>query len=403
MASVEGHCSTAPGAVSQVKPLDARPGDVKFSKWNNGRAATAEHASGPLHFHPTVTGILRTFLALAVALSHVPDTRMKIQLGVIAVMLFYFLSGNVMCRAYEKFRATSPRPLRSFYVDRFLRIWPAYTVAILLMVVLVLLFRSQILSFAVPEVGLRSIVKNLNLFCMNDNGLCKVPSRIIHTSWSLGSEIHFYVLLPLLVAVPFAAFTAAALASMGFHLYALLSMDPHSAHYWSYGSTWGTLFVFCMGICYARRDDARYRNLLGAIIAFQVACIITVYPMLHPQAFGNLFIMEMWLGVVLAAPLVFAAERAQGIPARVDHLIGSLSYPIFVLQVFAMGVADVLLGMKYPSRTWMVVFLVSLVATAALVAWLVERPAGRLRHRLMARPGGGADSAAVPAASMTRR
>lgn len=343
-----------------------------------------------------MTGILRTFLALSVALSHVPNLGMKMQLGVIAVMLFYFLSGNVMYRAYAKFQATSPRPVRSFYLDRFLRIWPAYAVAILLMVALIVLFRNQILSFPVPEVNARSILKNLNLFCINDNGLCRVPSRIIHTSWSLGSEIHFYLLLPLLVTVRFVPFALCTLASLGFHLYALLGMDPHAAHYWAYGSTYGTLFVFCMGICYARRQDVRYRNLLSAIVAFEIACAVVVFPMAHPQAYGNFFIQEMWLGTLIAAPLVFAAEQAKAIPARVDHMIGSLSYPIFVCQVLAMGVADVILGGSYPSRTWMVVFLAVLAAVSIAIAYLVERPVGQLRHRLLARPKNTAAASAVP-------
>ncbi len=338
-----------------------------------------------------MTGILRTFLALAVALSHVPGIGMKFQLGVVAVMLFYFLSGTVMYRAYEKFRQSSAHPVRSFYIDRFFRIWPAFAAAIFLMVALLRSFKTQILTFPKPDVGTWSIVQNFNLFCMNDNGVCKVP-RIIHTSWSLGSEIHFYLALPALIAMPFLLFALCTVASLGWHLFALLSMGPHVAHYWAYGSSYGTLFVFCMGICYARREDARYRTLLAAIVALEMVCVLVIYPLMTPQAYGNFFIQEMWLGVVIACPLVFAAEKASVIPARLDHLIGSLSYPIFVCQVFAMGAADVIVGMKYPSRRWMVVFLVALGVTSAAVTYLVERPMGKLRHRLMRRR-----PAAIPA------
>lgn len=341
-----------------------------------------------------MTGILRTFLALAVALSHVPGVGMKFQLGVVAVMLFYFLSGNVMYRAYEKFRQTSDHPIRSFYLDRFLRIWPAFAAAIFLMVALVRSFKNQILTFPKPDVSSWAIVQNFNLVCMNDNGVCKLP-RIIHTSWSLGSEIHFYLLLPALIAMPFVLFALCTVASLSWHLYALLSMGPHVAHYWAYGSSYGTLFVFCMGVCYARREDARYRNLLTAIIALEAACVLVIYPLMTPQAYGNFFIQEMWLGVIIAAPLVFAAEKAKVIPAKLDHWIGSLSYPIFVAQVFAMGVADVVIGMKYPSRRWMVVFLVALVGTAIGVTYLVERPMGKLRHRLM-RPKRATEPVATP-------
>ena len=353
-----------------------------------------------------MTGTLRTFLALGVALSHVPGLGMKFQLGVIAVMLFYFLSGNVMYRAYQGFRAKAAQPVLRFFIDRFLRIVPAFAVAILAMVALVRSFKTHIVTFPRPDVGTQAILSNFNLLCMNDNGICKVP-RIIHSSWSLGSEIHFYLLLPLLIAMPFFAFAACVAASLGWHLYALLTMEPHAAHYWAYGTSYGTLFVFCMGICYARRDDVRYRTLLACIVAFELACVVIFFPLLRP--YGNFYIQEMWLGVVIAAPLVFAAEKAKGvIPAAWDRRIGALSYPIFLTHVLSMGIADVVVGMQYPSRRWMVCFLGALFVISAGMAYFVERPISALRHKLFNRLSGReaamteaalAEGAAVPQAA----
>ena len=69
-------------------------------------------------------GSLRFVLAYLVFLTHFPSSGLKLSLGITAVIIFYFISGYLMMKSYLRFKAFSASPIKSFYVDRCIKIFP---------------------------------------------------------------------------------------------------------------------------------------------------------------------------------------------------------------------------------------------------------------------------------------
>jgi peptidoglycan/LPS O-acetylase OafA/YrhL len=323
-------------------------------------------------------GTLRTILAIMVALSHLPNTGMTINTGVIAVVFFYFLSGTLMAVSYEKFRAYDHYPALTFWVDRVLRLWPAFAAALFTTVLVVRLGGVHIVSWPVPTVTGHNIIQNLYLFRLNGLVHGSIPN-IIWSAWSLGTEVQFYAVTPILLVMPFPVVAAVTMASLGFQVYSYYHYLPDLAGYWSYRTSCGTLYIYCMGISFARRADNRYAALLGSVIALQVSLMLLVYPIFRPFTVPS--IMEVFLGTIAVVPIVnFAITFKHGGWDKWDRRIGNLSYPIFLTHILGMYVADIVISEKNTSKEWVLLAMISCFILSIIMYWLVEIPADKMRY-----------------------
>lgn len=94
------------------------------------------------------------------------------------------LSGYWVTRQYDRKYSREPRPIRSFYIARFLRLWPAYVIALLLTVLmrnLLGLGNDPVWPVALPLLGIASHSHD--------------PLGV---SWSLDIEMQFYLIAPVL-------------------------------------------------------------------------------------------------------------------------------------------------------------------------------------------------------------
>ncbi|HMA49908.1 MAG TPA: acyltransferase, partial [Magnetospirillaceae bacterium] len=283
-------------------------------------------------------GLLRTTLSLFVFLSHMPKLGIGFSIGSFSVTLFYFISGFLISRSYENFRAKSSVPALGFYLDRLVRIYPGYAVAVLATIVLIKIGRSDFYSIGAifPPPELTGHVLRWNAYLLRLN--MDIPA-IDGPTWSLAAEMQFYLVLPLLAVLPFPLFAAVVAASMGVQQYAYHALPPGDADWLAYRSLYGMMFVFCMGICLARRGDKRFAWLLAAAVVAQLVLLAIVYPMTKP--FANSALMAIALAVLVAVPLVDFALRS-GPPwlKPIDRFVGDLCYPIFLVHFPAMYCAD---------------------------------------------------------------
>ncbi len=124
-------------------------------------------------------GILRVVLASLVVLSHTSG----VKLGGVAVIAFFVLSGYWVTRQYDLKYRLETSPLRTFYLSRFLRLYPAYVVAL-------------VLAFAVRKgFGLPydpDWPQALPLL-----GVATHSHDLLGVSWSLDLEMQFYLIAPL--------------------------------------------------------------------------------------------------------------------------------------------------------------------------------------------------------------
>jgi peptidoglycan/LPS O-acetylase OafA/YrhL len=112
--------------------------------------------------------------------------------GFLGVALFFFISGFVLMLPYAQARlaGTAPPPLRHFAARRFRKIVPSYALAIALM--LLLGFQTY------PTFGAGAKDVLVHLLFVHD-WFAATNTSIDGVMWSLGVEIQFYVLFPLLV------------------------------------------------------------------------------------------------------------------------------------------------------------------------------------------------------------
>ncbi len=126
----------------------------------------------------------------------IPYTAISLQpvaeAGFLGVALFFFISGFVLMLPYAQAHlAGTPRPtLRHFFGRRFLKIVPSYALAIAIMIGL------GVQTYATFADGAKDVA--FHVLFIHD-WFAATNASIDGVMWSLGVEIQFYVLFPLLV------------------------------------------------------------------------------------------------------------------------------------------------------------------------------------------------------------
>jgi peptidoglycan/LPS O-acetylase OafA/YrhL len=134
-------------------------------------------------------GTFRFILALLVALSHIRGNQFPENYGAQAVFAFYFLSGWLMAMSYERFSTISRSPARTFFVDRAIRLWPSYILALIMALAVAL--------YGGASINAGKLFSELWIF---PNAYFRFFGELpyVTPAWSLGVEVHFYLLVPLL-------------------------------------------------------------------------------------------------------------------------------------------------------------------------------------------------------------
>jgi peptidoglycan/LPS O-acetylase OafA/YrhL len=303
---------------------------------------------------------------------------MTFNIGVVAVAFFYFLSGMLMSHSYEKFRRYDRFPALTFWADRAVRIWPSFAAAVLMTVLAVKLVGPHIVSWPVPIITGSNITKNLFVVTLNGLVIGHIPN-IVWSAWSLGTEFQFYIFTPLLLILPFPGIFLVVVASILFQIHSYYLTDISMAEYWSFRTSYGTLYIYCMGICFARRANPRYGALLGLIVASQLFLLLLVYPLFRPFFVPTM--IEVTIGTLIVVPIVsFAVNFKNKLWDVWDHRIGSLSYPIFLCHLLGMYLADYMVPEGAVSQMWVVYCIVFCLILSVAMYWLVEVPAEKLRY-----------------------
>lgn len=300
-------------------------------------------------------GVMRFLLAILVLLSHTTGGGFSFNPGVVSVIVFYFTSGYLMQRSYRRFIEHSGTPIRAFYADRILKLFPQYAVVVLASFGAIACFGpAQHVLFLNQEPSLTKIALNLALLPANYvfppltiEGI--LPHPIIPPAWSLASEFHFYLLLPLIFLLPQKRFALLAFAALAIQTSALFfGSGPFNSDNFGYRFIFGVLTFFLAGCAHARSaSEPFYRRLLQAVWVIYALMLSVVAPTFG--LFKHQFALEVLLGAVLAWPLVAAALRAQVSEPwlkALDNRLGRLAYPIFISHFLAFYLGEKWLGFQ---------------------------------------------------------
>lgn len=301
-------------------------------------------------------GFFRFFLASLVLASHMNITIFSLNPGVVAVVVFYLLAGQVVCRLWQR-QADLAFGLRVrwFYRDRLWRILPMYGF-VLVVACMAWSMGAESYFISAPP-GHREWLNNLLIVPLNYymfNGADTFT--LLPPAWSLAAELQFYILVPFLLLRRWRV----ALAWLASLVVFLLAQSPAlNTDVFGYRLLAGVGFVFIAGYWLETRTALRQMSLyhitllvLWLGIGLYVAMLV-MYPT-GRQPYN----LEVSLGFFIGLPAVVLLSRwkPKGRLNRAQRLAGVLSYGVFLahfpviwllelwLPVFSDSVVAVLLG-----------------------------------------------------------
>jgi peptidoglycan/LPS O-acetylase OafA/YrhL len=334
-------------------------------------------------------GALRLYLAASVVAGHMwhyleiaPVATWFGEVGVtasVAVACFFILAGFVADQQIERyFWRNGTVDAIGYYRDRLLRIYPTYLLIIILAAPIYFLcakhaVRIDGLGSFLTFFAINLMPPVLNLSLM-DSGT-GFEYAVSPVSWSLGVELVFYVLAPLLIVVQRKYRTLALLGvAVLLALEPLLRLRPELT---SYVDPLFNLKYFCLGIAAHRvyRAMPRYIDFgLGGAVTGVAAVMLAGHATqpLMTTLFGlgtNLVFVGFTAIIVVSAVLVKTNA--------LDLFLGHISYPLFLLHVPVMWFVRSNLAMS-PEYQYRIVFALSFAASAAIYV-LFDRWINRVR------------------------
>lgn len=293
-------------------------------------------------------GAFRLLLAYAVLASHIS----ALDIGRLAVLLFFFLSGYWIANIWEtKFAASDTG---RFYLSRYLRIVPLFLI--------VTLAAAWIRNAALGPT-------NFTLLGLGVTG--NDPTTV---SWSLDVELQFYLLAPLLLLAlrRWTVLTlgcAVSLVALGLWAHQTL----HAVTVLKF------LPPFLLGaLTYAKRWTPSERMAHLSLAAFAGATAISAATLMlfktQPHPWDRDVYGMLWMLPLL--PYVARSLTVRG-PA-IDRDLGNLSFPLYLIHPAVIYVV----GQHMHGSLAKVVIVAGATAVAAGVYYLIDRPLDRWRVKL---------------------
>lgn len=312
-------------------------------------------------------GTFRTILAALVVLQHFSPARL---VGSMAVFAFFTLSGFLMTMLMDTTYRGRPE---AFALNRFLRLYPHYWLAMAITAVLLLAG----VAGSHPFIGLPDSVGGWAAALLYVNYWQTSP-QLLPTAWAVTNEIVFYVLIGLGLSKTPGRTLLWFLVSL---VYSVLAADyaPKNADL-NYFLPSAASLPFALGaLAYHARGliDRRWAPVFAAVSALVIAATMVYVSSGRGYAAGR--------ATVLAATAVFAvsmyeiAKAYQGtVIQKIDDLIGDLSYPIYLIHFTAAMVAQLWMP-RERSYTFAIVVLIVSIDMAIIMNAVINPWINRLR------------------------
>lgn len=319
-------------------------------------------------------GFYRFILAICVAISHIKINFdfYGYNLGVIAVVSFFLISGFVMTSLIEKYYK-SPSSILHFYLDRALRIYPQYIFYFILGTITIYLLKIN--TFYQNDITFNKWLLNIPIFPLNYYMFGIENSMVIPQAWSLGLEMTFYLAIPLIHRY-FNLLSITVLLILSLIVFLLAYATLLNTDWFGYRFIPGTLFIFIVGALFYQKERS---YLIYQIIIFFGSGILLVWAYNNPHLYQAHYNKEVLLGLLIGIPLVKILTKFQY--SKIDEFFGSLSYGIFLNHFIALWIVDYIIEINNLN-----VHFCAIISISALLAYisyiLVELPALTWRRTL---------------------
>jgi peptidoglycan/LPS O-acetylase OafA/YrhL len=316
-------------------------------------------------------GTLRFFLAFLVAISH-------LWIGMIhgpaayAVWCFFVLSGFLMTFVLINKYGSTYDGLKSFAINRFLRIYPMYFIAAIF---------GALLIF-------QSIKYNLNLEQLNPqfkfpqspgdwgNNIFLLPlfggsSLLVPVSGALAVEVMAYILMPLLAFSKRAAWLGLVLA-LGLNFHNGIYIENFLIRYSSFFTAY---LAFSLGslICHYRAVLAKYSFPMTSYCVWVLHGCIWIFFDPWPWTYG------LYFSLILSGWLIVSLHQKKS--NSLDNFLGDLSYPIYLFHTLSGGFVAFFLGFERNLFFFIISFLLTLIISIFLIIFL-DQPIQSFRNNM---------------------
>ena len=346
-------------------------------------------------------GLIRLFLALVVAADHWwvinlvpksigPDDAYKFGFNAgYAVMFFYVISGFLITYTLQRNYRLNATGISAFYRNRFVRIFSLYWPLVLLTFVLV------------PDMWTRFVhadawdkFTGIFLFGMDWRlSFASYPDPHfdaaiggLHQAWTLGAELTFYVLAPLLMR-SWKIGAALLIGSFALRAYFVWKLGPDIHDIWTYHFVGTSFGFFMMGhlVClFGRYLKSRVIGVYLVITSFSFMGFAGPY--------ANFDTVRFWVSAVLFAlslPGLFDATK----DIRWMNWAGNLSYPVYLVHTAVLIlIAPAVFDFAFPVEAMaarpaayvsLAAFLVITTLAALMIHRLIEVPVAWTMRKLM--------------------
>lgn len=294
-------------------------------------------------------GLFRVILAISVVLSHIVKTETPFYQGfggTNSVEIFFLVSGFYIALILDK----TYKSKRMFYLNRILRLYPIYLIVCLLVLLTSILrrgFAENLFGYS-PLVLLISTFSNLTLigtdwlmFFDTSNGGIQLTSSVvtgdrmrdllwIAPAWSLGIEITFYAMAPILCRWRSRFLIVAIIGLCTIRILFNQSEfnfaeSPFDARFFPF-----ELPYFLVGILlYRCKRDAKLEVTIP--LKYLYSALFLFFLIFEPirSGFDLSRTASMAVLVIVAAVVVLFGQSSE-----FDRKFGELSYPIYISHVF---------------------------------------------------------------------
>jgi peptidoglycan/LPS O-acetylase OafA/YrhL len=236
------------------------------------------------------------------------------------------VSGFLITQIVQEVYAAPSRSW-AFLLNRTLRIYPQYAIALCLALVTIRLYPAvagHINSYLRWPANAAEWLPQVAIF-----GLDKASVRVLPATWTLGTELYYYLLIGLVTARSKHASVALCIVSLPVGALCALKLLPYDF----YGSPIGNGFVFSLGsVAYFYRERVRVRP---AIFLLAVAAyLVNVYlvPGLEQADVDKANLAASVLPFALILLYLVQNQVRRPWLMRLSAVLGKMAYPMFLLH-----------------------------------------------------------------------
>ena len=273
----------------------------------------------------TGLNLARFFLAFNVVIFHLWNAAAP-GAGPVAVLGFFFTSGFLITQSVQEVYVTRARSW-AFLLNRSLRIYPQYLLAMGLGLLSIYFYPDvahHINSYMRLPHDTGEWLAQISIF-----GLYNSDVRVLPATWTLGTELYFYLLLGLWTARSKKASLALCLISLPVGTLCALKVLPFEF----YGSPVGNGFVFSLGsVAYFYRNAVRIHPFVFLLSCVAYLCHVYVIPALEQADVDKANLAGSVLPFALILLYLFQHDIRQPWVVRVSGALGKMAYPMFLLH-----------------------------------------------------------------------